>query len=477
MKVKLLLAGCMIGMALTGYSQRPPMNPQLKEMLEQKDSSVLHEKIASLEKGDKEEDLQLLISYYNSKRDTAKSRITSQLLKQKFPNGTAAFNELGERIYNERDPEVNEKNYKEMMARFGAEPRFARQIDGSRYFVAVTFLGKNKPQKVMEYLNMIRDTAYKTNAFSYAAREAIGAKEYKLGETLIRKTFADLARRGETNPRGYDEFARIFSELLYHNGKYAEGFPYAKEVYEKKSTTTSVSFPELKTTYLNYLVKMNKLKEAYPLMEEQMRNGAASRLVKDKFKKAYVEVNGSDAGYSALVSRINDALKEKIKAELSKKMLNTPAYNFTLKDLKGQTVSLNDYKGKVVILDFWATWCGPCKASFPMMQAAVTKFKSDPGVVFLFIHTMETSADAAKNAADYIKDKKYTFNVLMDLKDPVTKSNPAAAGYKVAGIPAKFIIDGSGNIRFSSLGHKADGEDAFLEEMAMMIEMARENKG
>ncbi len=452
-------------------AQRPPANPRLTAMLGQKDESLLQDTIKMLNNSSSEDDLQLLINYYNATKNPEKSTSVAELLKQKFPNGKTAFNELGERIYNERDPEQNEKNYRELIARFGSQPAFVNRLDGSRYFVAVTFLGKNKPGKVMEYLNMIRDTVYKTSAFSYAARESIGTKDYKLGETLIRKTFADL--KGDTTHKGYDEFCRIFSELLYQNGKYEEGYPYAKTVYDKQSKTTSVSFPQLKNTYLNYLVALNKYRDAYPLMEEQLRSGAASQLVKDKFKTAYVTIHNTDNGYSALIASISEEMKEKTSAAVAKKMINEPAYNFELKDLKGKTVKLDDFKGKVVILDFWATWCGPCKASFPMMQEAVNKYKNDKNVVFLFIHTMETAPDATKAAGDYIRDKKYTFNVLMDLKDPVTKNNLAATGYKVRGIPAKFVIDGSGNIRFSTIGHTAAGTDAFLEEMNAMIELAR----
>src|SRR5690554_8083345 len=66
-----------------------------------------------------------------------------------------------------------------------------------------------------------------------------------------------------------------------------------------------------------------------------------------------------------------------------------PAPDFTLEDLEGNTVSLKDLEGKVVVLDFWATWCAPCIKSFPAMQMAVNKYKDDPEVEFLFINTWE----------------------------------------------------------------------------------------
>ena len=471
---KILFALLLAMPFLNAFAQRGPVNPRLTELNNEKDSVVLKQKLAALYSSKEESDLSLLGSYYTSKRNRQKAEEISKLILQRHPNGLAAYNELFEAIYNERDPLENEKKYKELMRKWPTPPDGVRGLgnDASRYYVAISFLGKGKPDKVLEYLNMIQDTAYKTNAFSYAAREAIEAQDYALGEQLIKKTFADVAKRGGAKPQGYEEYLRIYSLLLYHGAKYEEGFKYAQELYNFP-TTSDLSKKAYTKIYMNYLVAMDQLKEAYPFMEEQIRDGAGTAMMRSKFKAAYVAAKGDEAGYNELVAVIDEGLKQKIKIELAKKMRADPAFNFTMKDLSGKTVKLSDYKGKVVILDFWATWCGPCKASFPMMQKAVNQFKDDNDVVFLFIHTMETSPDAPKFAAEYIKEKKYTFNVLMDMKDPKTNSNPAAVGYKVSGIPSKFVIDKTGVIRFSSLGGGSAGEEAFLKEMTAMIEMAK----
>lgn len=471
---KIILALMLILPLLNALAQRAPVNPRLTELINEKDSVVLKQKLAALYSGKEESDLSLLSSYYASKRNREKVEDISKLILQKYPNGLTAFNQKFEKVYEETDPYEKEKSYKEMLSRWPSNPAGVRGlgIDASRYYVAAGFLGKNKPDKVMEYLNLIQDTSYKTNAFSYAAREAIEAQDYTLGEQLIKKTFADITRRGGTKPQGYEEYLRIYSLLLYHNGKYKEGFRYAQELYDYP-TQSELSKKNCRNIYMNYLLAMNRLKEAYPFMEEQLRDGAGTTIMRAKFKAAYVANKGSEAGFYDLQSQINAAIKERVKIDLLRKMRSDVAFNFTMKDLNGKTVRLSDYKGKVVILDFWATWCGPCKASFPMMQQAVNKFKDDKDVVFLFIHTLETSPEAPKLAAEYIKGKKYTFNVLMDMKDPKTNANPGAAGYKVSGIPSKFVIDKTGIIRFSTLGGGSAGEEAFLEEMSAMIDMAR----
>ena len=106
------------------------------------------------------------------------------------------------------------------------------------------------------------------------------------------------------------------------------------------------------------------------------------------------------------------------------------------------------------------------------MQQAVNKFKGDKEVEFLFIHTWESSKKPVEDATAYLKDNNFDFNLLMDLKDASTNKNPAVTAFDVKGIPAKFIIDKEGYIRYKGSGF-GGGDDELVAELTALIEAVK----
>jgi peroxiredoxin len=144
------------------------------------------------------------------------------------------------------------------------------------------------------------------------------------------------------------------------------------------------------------------------------------------------------------------------------------APDFSLVDLDGKSVKLSDLRGKVVVLDFWATWCGPCIMSFPGMKLSMDKFKDNPNVKFLFVNTYErVSAEQWKSTVNtFVKQRGFTtFPVILDIGGDV------AGSYGVNGIPAKFCIDKQGKIKFKSTGYLGSS-DAIVAEMTKWVEEA-----
>ena len=113
-----------------------------------------------------------------------------------------------------------------------------------------------------------------------------------------------------------------------------------------------------------------------------------------------------------------------------------PAAEFTLADLHGTTQSLSQYRGKVVLLNFWATWCKPCTTEMPAMQAAYDRLR-EQGFVVLAVNELE---DDEKVRA-HIREYKHTFPVLMD------RENRVANLYGVYGLPVSVFIDETGTVR------------------------------
>lgn len=153
------------------------------------------------------------------------------------------------------------------------------------------------------------------------------------------------------------------------------------------------------------------------------------------------------------------------KADAKGQMTNGPAPEFSLYDTDGKLVTGSSLKGKVIVLDFWATWCVPCQASFPAMQRVVNKYKADKEVVFLFVNTMERDKDVQSWIAKFKKEHSYSFRILLD------KDNKVDAAFDVAGLPTKIIIDKSGMIRFTTMGF--EGDSSLEKELISMIESTK----
>ena len=136
---------------------------------------------------------------------------------------------------------------------------------------------------------------------------------------------------------------------------------------------------------------------------------------------------------------------------------NHKAPGFTLPG-QNKTIELSKYKGKVVYLDFWASWCDPCKRSFPWMNELQTLYGED-GFEIIAIN-LDTSR---KDAEEFLKQMPAKFDVAFD------KSGKTAEAYNLKAMPSSFLIDRNGRLVHKSLGYRAEEKKIVEKKIQKLV--------
>ena len=143
-----------------------------------------------------------------------------------------------------------------------------------------------------------------------------------------------------------------------------------------------------------------------------------------------------------------------------KKEKTRAAYDFTLNQLDGETLNFEDLKGKVVFVNFWATWCAPCIAEMPSIDNLYEVYQDNPDVVFVMINT-ESKEDKVRK---FMKKKKFKFPIYF----PNASLIPRV--YESKSIPTTFVIDKDGYIAYKKVGMASYDADNFVKFIARLAE-------
>lgn len=145
-------------------------------------------------------------------------------------------------------------------------------------------------------------------------------------------------------------------------------------------------------------------------------------------------------------------------ASANARELSGPAPDFTLVTREGETVQLADLKGKVVMINFWASWCAPCRQEMPFLDEMYKDFKR-AGFVLLGVNLDQNSAAAEK----FLADVPVTFPVLMDPKGDVAKL------YNNRAMPSSFFVDREGQLAYLHMGYRPGEEEKYRQTVRKLL--------
>ena len=430
----------------------------------------------------------LMVNAIRATKDMGDSTLSMNLRKKldkKYPKSILAQEEkLNAFTKSTTTLEEKIKIRDQFKSQFPVTKENTRMLDQMTSSLAQEYAGKEDWNKVKSYVYEVIDPTTRAKVCNTYAWKLSGesieaeAKNLDIAAALSASSLSLLSidnpmptgltkkEWGATMENYKAGFGDTYALILYKQGKYEEAlthqsFSVANNKYEDG---------EMNERYAVYLQKAGRTQDLEKFMDQIMVSGNATEKVKMMHKEHWTQTATKDQLYSQYLKQLENQAQAMREEKIMKTWESTDAPSFTLKDLNGSIVSLADYKGKTIVLDFWATWCGPCKASFPGMKKAVEHFASDQNVVFLFVDTWENGDNIDARVADFIKTNNYPFHVVMDSEAKVVND------YKVSGIPTKFIIGPDQKIRFTAVGYSGNN-DELVEELKTMIQLVQENAG
>ncbi len=288
--------------------------------------------------------------------------------------------------------------------------------------------------------------------------------------SYIEEGVFDAGKAQENANQQLDNELGTHIQLLCSLEKYQE----AKGYFNYLSSGGRYASADLNLLYMKILGTLGERDAIQPFLEKCVSVNAVTPEMFAELKKCYEAKHSGMDGYDKYVASLHNREEQTaIQSYVREHLCKWEYQPFALEDAGGQLVRSSDWGNKIVVIDFWATWCKPCIEAFPGMQMLIDKYSKDDNVGIYFIGTMQFGDYKAKSV-DYVKRQGYHgFHLLHDAVSKKTGEQNVVFRsfvpfFNSSGIPRKVVLK-DGLLRYTSEGYSGS-PSKLVDELSTVIE-------
>ncbi len=391
-------------------------------------------------------------------------KITTMSIKNN-PNGILAQSEKMRAISQEMDSKKKVALFESYIKEFPKNPlNYSILMGILPHYLKI---GKWQKGKTMYSIYEEKNSRFNNSSFFYNIAFALfnDKTDLPFADSMALESIKLKQKENLNQKNGFLMYDKTINEYYFNYASILELQKKDSLAYENfklaKGDSLEKSNPEINEKYILSAIKTGHLEEAKIEGLKIIMAGKSTKKLKFVLSDLLAK---ADSNNSISIDSLN-----KIELiELNKKVENygEKAQDFTLMDQKGKAWTLASLKGKIVVLDFWASWCAPCIRSFPAMKMSVSKYKNDSNVIFVFINSWEKLDKSSLQK--FINSKG--INNLLVLFD---ENDKAIESFGIKSIPTKIFLDKNGAIRHKISGFDGDNETT-INEISKLVDSMKE---
>jgi len=445
--------------------------------------------------------LERIFLQYHSMKDTTEAGIVHKRILELDPNNKVAVrSERGDLFFRQADRNKIDALYDlikkaEGTREFNTIQRdyFQTLIKAKYYERAFDFLKEwKKPdweEAIISPRFMLMD-CYKVN-YSPTKLDLNSKIRLSDDDTKLRNIIqmaSDMTKYAIAGYQGMDVSERAADEILsawfkqreriigmaYTNfglAKFLTGdFDSALYYYDKsKKMLGDEYYLEVDEAYYTMLIKIGKNTFAFEEAKKALVLGCYNKELLHQVLRVVADTPAMEKETDEIIVNDKSSSAKEREKEINRNFFSPPrdAIDFTLSDLNGNQINLASLKGKIVILEFWDTYCGWCLKSFEKLQPFYNGHKNDKDILFLTINTDPGSKEKGENINRYMSEHKFKFPVLFD------EDNKVVSSYKLNGIPQTLVIGKDGKVHYKEAGY---GGPTIAEDLEKVITRINKEK-